>query len=186
MYGASGLVAMEEKRTAIEMMGIQEEMRRQNEMMSWRSKFQLTKDTAKTQLERFYDDGCVWSLINDEEMVRARKCRQQGNNPWMKKQRVQNATWTKTGLKNDRQTTSNTNERNLDESKYERAFVNESLPALLETKATTFLKSLICYRMSPYPVPSYVMSPALLVGCTNICMIGNTSTELITCSTTTS
>ena len=81
MYGASGPVAMEEKRTAVEMMEIQEEMRRQNEMMSWRSKFQLTKDTAKTQLERFYDDGCVWSLITDEEMVRARKCRQQRKQP---------------------------------------------------------------------------------------------------------
>ena len=44
MYGASGLVAMEEKRTAIEMMGIQEEMRRQKELMSWRSKFQRWTD----------------------------------------------------------------------------------------------------------------------------------------------
>ena len=38
MYGASGPSAMEENRTAVEMMEIQEGMRRQNEIVSWRSK----------------------------------------------------------------------------------------------------------------------------------------------------
>ena len=40
--------------------------------------------------------------------------------------------------------------------------------------------------MSPYPVLSYAMSQALFLGCTNICMIGYTSTVLITYSKITS
>ena len=40
-----------------------------------------TKETAKTQLERLHGDGCVWSLVHDEEMVSARKRRQQGKQP---------------------------------------------------------------------------------------------------------
>ena len=35
MYGASGPLAMEEKRTAIEMMGIQEGLKRQNAFLRW-------------------------------------------------------------------------------------------------------------------------------------------------------
>ena len=86
MYGASGLLAMEEKRTAIEMMGIQEGMTRHNAILRWfhgeaNLSDGLTKETAKTQLERFYGDGCVWSLVHDEEMVGARKLRQQGKQP---------------------------------------------------------------------------------------------------------
>ena len=86
MYGASGPLAMEEKRTAIEMMGIQEGIRRQNAILRWchgeaNLSDGLTKETAKTQLERFYDNGCVWSLVHDEEMVSARKRRQQGKQP---------------------------------------------------------------------------------------------------------
>ena len=33
------------------------------------------------QLERLYGDGCVWSLVHGEEIVSARKCRQQGKQP---------------------------------------------------------------------------------------------------------
>ena len=38
----------------------------------------LIKETDKTQLERFYREGCVWSLVHDEEVVSARKRRQRG------------------------------------------------------------------------------------------------------------
>ena len=70
------------KRTAIKMMGIQEGMRRQNAILRWchgeaNLNDGLTKKTAKRQLERSYGDGCVWSLVHDEEMVSARKRRQQ-------------------------------------------------------------------------------------------------------------
>ena len=63
MFGASG--AMEEKRTAIDMMGIQEGMRRQNAILRWcHGEANLsdgqTMETTKTQKERFYGDGCVW------------------------------------------------------------------------------------------------------------------------------
>ena len=86
MYGPSGPLAMEEKRTAIEMMGIQEGMKRQNAVVRCcHGEANLsdgrTKETAKTQLERFCSDGCVWSVVHDEEMVSARKRRQQGKHP---------------------------------------------------------------------------------------------------------
>ena len=74
MYGASEPLAMEEERTAIEMMGIQEGMRRMKAMMTWRSKSQRWTDQRKRQrcsLNAF--------MVTDmfEEMVRARKRRQQ-------------------------------------------------------------------------------------------------------------
>ena len=57
MYGASGPLAMEEKRTAIEMMGIPEGMRRENVIPRWchgeaHLSDELDKETVKkTQLE---------------------------------------------------------------------------------------------------------------------------------------
>ena len=71
MCGASGPLAMEEKRTAIEMMGIEEGTGRQNAILPWchgeaNLSYGLTKETAKTQLGRFFGDGCVWSLVHDE------------------------------------------------------------------------------------------------------------------------
>ena len=84
MFGASGFLAMEEKMTAIEMTEIQERMKRQNAFPRWceaNLSDELTKETAKTQLERFYDDGCVWSLVHDEDVVSARKRRQQSKQP---------------------------------------------------------------------------------------------------------
>ena len=86
MSGAPGLLAMEEKRTAIEMMGIQEGVKRQNATLRWcHGEANLsdgsTQETAKTQLERSYRDGCVWNLVHDEDMVSASKHRQQGKLP---------------------------------------------------------------------------------------------------------
>ena len=86
MNGASGPLAMEEKRTAIEMMGIQEGVKRQISILRWchgqaNLSDGLTKETTKTQLERFCGDGFVWSLVHDEEMVSARKRRQKGKQP---------------------------------------------------------------------------------------------------------
>ena len=85
---------MEEKRTAIEMMGFQEGMKRQNAILRWchggaNLSDGLTKETAKTQLER---------LVHDEEMVSARKRRQQGKQP-PHEETTQVPIWTKTGLK---------------------------------------------------------------------------------------
>ena len=73
-----GLWQWKKKRTAFEMIGIQEGMRRQNPILRWchgeaYPSDGLTKETAKTKLERFYDDGCIWSLVHDQEMVSARK-----------------------------------------------------------------------------------------------------------------
>ena len=86
LYGVSGLLAMEQKRTAIEMMGIQGGVKRQKATLWWchgeaRLSDGLTKETAKTQLDRFYGDGCVRSLVHDKEMDSARKRRQQGKLP---------------------------------------------------------------------------------------------------------
>ena len=72
--------------TAIEMMGIQEGVRREGANLRWchgeaHLSDGLTKETGKSQLTRFYGDGCVWSLVHDEEMISARKRRQQGKQP---------------------------------------------------------------------------------------------------------
>ena len=41
----------------------------------------LTKETAKTQLDNFYNGGCTWSLVYDKDMVSARKRRKEGQQP---------------------------------------------------------------------------------------------------------
>ena len=67
------------------MMGIQEGMQRQNAILRWchgeaNLRDGLHKETAKTLLERFYGDGCVWSLVHDDEMVSARAVDNKVNN----------------------------------------------------------------------------------------------------------
>ena len=57
MYGASEPRAMEEKRTAIEMIGIQELRFHGGVTEKRTSDDGLTKETATTQLERFCGDG---------------------------------------------------------------------------------------------------------------------------------
>ena len=74
----AGPVAMEERQTAIELLGIQEGMRKRSVILRWchgdaNLSDGLTKETAKTHLDRFYHEGCVWSLVHDEESVSARK-----------------------------------------------------------------------------------------------------------------
>ena len=78
MYGAAGPPAMEERQTAIELLGIQEGMRKRSVILRWchgdaNLSDGLTKETAKTHLDRFYHEGSVWSLVQDEEVVSARK-----------------------------------------------------------------------------------------------------------------
>ena len=41
----------------------------------------LTKETAKTQLDNFYNGDCTWSLAHDKDMVSARKRRKKGQQP---------------------------------------------------------------------------------------------------------
>ena len=98
----------------------------------------LSKETAKTQLERFYGDGCVWSLVHDEEMISARKRRQQGKQPLDEEttcpKRDSDKDWVEDWLTDD----IHQNEPNLDRSEYERVFVNESLLELLETEQRLF------------------------------------------------
>ena len=60
------------------------------------------------------------------------------DNPWMKKERVQNETWIKDWVEDWLTDAVHQNYPNLDESDYDRAFVNESLPELLETKQQLF------------------------------------------------
>ena len=98
----------------------------------------LTKETSKTKLERFYGDGCVWSLVHDEEMVSAKERRQQGKQSLYEEttcpKRDLNKDWVDDWLTDS----AHQNEPNMDEAEYERAFVNESLPELLETKQRLF------------------------------------------------
>ena len=86
MYGAAGPLGMEEKRTAIEMLGIQEGIAKQDAVVRWchgeaNLSDGLTKETAKTQLDNFYREGCTWSLVYDKDMVSARKRRKKGQQP---------------------------------------------------------------------------------------------------------
>ena len=125
------------------MMGIQEGMKRQNAILRWchgeaNLSDGLTKEAATTQSERFSGDGCVWSLVHDEEVVSARKRRQQGKQPPDAEttcpKRDLNKDWVEDWLTD----ATHQNDSNLDESEYERAFANESLPELLETKQRLF------------------------------------------------
>ena len=134
---------MEEKRTAIEMMGIEEGMTCKNAILWWchgeaNLSDGLTKEKAKTQLERFYGDGCAWSLVHDEEMVSARKRRQQGKQPQEEETTCPKRDLDKDWVEDWLTDAVHQNEPNLDESEYERAFVNERLPELLETKQRLF------------------------------------------------
>ena len=86
MYGAAGPLGMEEKRTAIEMLGIQEGITEQEAIVRWchgeaNLADGLTKETARTQLDNFYREGCTWSLVYDKDMVSARKRRKMGQQP---------------------------------------------------------------------------------------------------------
>ena len=70
----------------MEMMGIQQRMRRESAILrvchgEANLSDGLTEETAKTQLERFYGDGCVWRLVHDEEMVSSRTRQQQSKQP---------------------------------------------------------------------------------------------------------
>ena len=118
------------------MLGIQEGIKRQNAILRWchgEAKLSggLTKETAKTQLERFHRDGYVWRLVHDEKMVSARKRRQQRK----KHPLDEETTCSKRDLHKDWVEDWLTDAvPNLDESEYDRAFVNESLPEVLETK----------------------------------------------------
>ena len=98
----------------------------------------LTKETAKTQLERFYGDGCVSSLVHDEEKISARKRRRQGkqllDSETTCPKRDLDQDWVEDWLTDD----IHPNEPNLDGSEYERVFVNESLLELLETEQRLF------------------------------------------------
>ena len=60
------------------------------------------------------------------------------DNLWMKKQRVQNEPWIKNWVEDWLTDAVHQNYPNLDESDYDRAFVNASLPELLETKQRLF------------------------------------------------
>ena len=85
-------------------------------------------------MERFYGDGCVWSLVHDEEMVGARKSRQQGKQSLDEETTCRKRDLDKDWVEDWLTDAVHQNEPSLDESEYERAFVNESLPELLERK----------------------------------------------------
>ena len=155
---------MDEKRTAIEMMGIQE----QNASLQWchgeaNLSDGLTKKTAKRS----------WNVSMTMDVYGASYMTMKLSVPESLRQGQRLL---------DEETTCSKRDLNKD---WVRAFVNESLPELLEIKQRLFWNpkvdgSLMEYRMSLYPVLS------LFWVCTNMCTIGNTSTELITHSTITS
>ena len=80
----------------------------------------------------------MWSLVHDEEMESARKLRQGGKPPLdeetMGSERDLDSAWTE----NWPPDVIDQNEPNNDESDYKRAFVNESLPELLEARQRLF------------------------------------------------
>ena len=68
------------------MLGIQEGIAIQEAIVKWchgeaNLADGLTKETAKTQLDNFYNGGCTWSLVYDKDMVSARKRRKKGQQP---------------------------------------------------------------------------------------------------------
>ena len=84
------------------------------------------------------------------------------------------------------------NDLNPDEAEYERAHANESQPDLLETKQRFFWNTnefMELERSIEWSVSIAVtcdVSSTIFLVCATICMIGNTSTELVTDSTPTS
>ena len=97
-----------------------------------------TKEKAKKQLERFYGSGCVWSLVHDEEMVSARKRRQQGKQPLDEETTCPKQDLDKDWVVDWLTDATHQNEPNLDESEYEGALVNDNLPELLQTEQRLF------------------------------------------------
>ena len=68
------------------MLGIQEGISTQEAIVKWghgeaNLADGLTKETATTQLDNFYNGGCTWSLVHDNDMVSARKRRKKGQQP---------------------------------------------------------------------------------------------------------
>ena len=161
------------------MLGIQEGMRRQHVLFRWchgeaNLSDGVTKETVKAQLERFYRDRCVWSRVHEQEMVSARKGRQRGKFPLdeedMRPKRVLDRKWIETWPPD----ATGQSELNGDESVCERAFVNEHLPEVLETRQRfIFLESVRLrrafaiswriYRTSRYSVLSHVVGQALFL-----------------------
>ena len=82
--------------------------------------------------------GCVWSLVRNEEMVSARKRRQQVKQPLDEETTCPQRDLNKDSVEDWLTDAVRQNLPNLDEAEYERALVNESLPGLLETKQRLF------------------------------------------------
>ena len=76
--------------------------------------------------------------MHDEEVVSARKRRQQGKQPLDEETTCPKRDLDKDWFEDWLTDTTHQNEPNPDESDYERAFANESLPELLETKQRLF------------------------------------------------
>ena len=86
MHGASGPLEMSEKRTCIEMMGIQESFEPEQVEVRWvhgeaNLSNSLTKCTELEQIDSFCRAGSRWASVQDELMLSAKRRRQLGLRP---------------------------------------------------------------------------------------------------------
>ena len=86
MHGASGPLEMSEKRTCIEMMGIQESLEPEQVEVRWvhgeaNLSNSLTKSSELEQIDSFFRAGSRWAIVQDELMLSAKRQRQLGLRP---------------------------------------------------------------------------------------------------------
>ena len=77
---------MSEKRTCIEMMGIQESLEPENVEVRWvhgeaNLANSLTKSTELEQIDSFFRAGSRWAIVQDDLMLSAKRRRQLGLRP---------------------------------------------------------------------------------------------------------
>ena len=86
MHGAAGHLEMSEKRTCIEMWGIQESFAPEQVDVRWAHgeanlANSLTKCTELEQIDSFFRAGSLWAIVQDELMLSATRRRQLGLRP---------------------------------------------------------------------------------------------------------
>ena len=86
MHGASGPLEMSEKRTCIEMVGIQEPLAPEQVEVRWvhgeaNLANSLTKSTELEQIDSFFRAGAPWAIVQDDLILSARRRRQLGVRP---------------------------------------------------------------------------------------------------------
>ena len=80
MFGASGPLELSEKRTAIEMVGVQQSLQAEQVSLHWvhgeaNLADALTKDGAEAIMHDFQNRKQLWTLVHDPSMRSAKKRR---------------------------------------------------------------------------------------------------------------